>query len=311
MICTRNPQFDYLRRVCAALRAQTLPLDAWELLLVDNGSHDPVSATFDITWHPQGRHVREETIGLTPARLRGIAESRGALLVFVDDDNVLAPDYLERAVATAERCPFLGAFGAGSLEPEFECDPPARVQSRLNLLAIRSCTRPVWTNNPADWRTIPWGAGLCVVRRVADAYPRLVARLPMPSVLDRRGDDLFAGGDDLFSWAAASADLGFGIFPDLRVTHLIPTARLSEAYFVRLLADHAFSHALLGDALGAAPVAAPRWTECVRVLLHGARRGLFSARCRWAEMSGRRRAARLLRDRKVDHVAAETIETTL
>lgn len=32
-------------------------------------------------------------------RLGGIAEAEGSLLVFVDDDNILAPDYLERAAA--------------------------------------------------------------------------------------------------------------------------------------------------------------------------------------------------------------------
>ena len=42
-----------------------------------------------------------ERLGLTPARLRGIRESRGELLVFVDDDNVLERDYLEVALALA------------------------------------------------------------------------------------------------------------------------------------------------------------------------------------------------------------------
>jgi glycosyltransferase involved in cell wall biosynthesis len=289
------------------LRAQTLPLADWELLVVDNGSREAIASSFDLSWHPNGRHIREETVGLTSARLRGIAESTGELLIFVDDDNVLARDYLERAIGMTVRFPFLGAFGAGNLDPEFEQRPSMSVRSRLNLLPIRSCAHAIWTNNPADWRSIPWGAGLCVVRAVADAYPRFVARLPISFVLDRCGDDLFAGGDDLFSWAAAAADRGFGIFPELRVTHLIPAERVTETYLLQLTGDHAFSHAVLGYALGSAPAAAISWTDGLRALLHGARFGIFSMRCRWAELTGRDRAARLLHERNLSQVPAETI----
>jgi glycosyltransferase involved in cell wall biosynthesis len=63
---------------------------------------------WDISWHPRGRHVREDEIDVTAARMRGIRESSGDLLVFVDDDNVLAPDFLKRALLVLRRHPFLG-----------------------------------------------------------------------------------------------------------------------------------------------------------------------------------------------------------
>ena len=56
---------------------------------------------FNISWHPNGRHVREDELGLTPARLRGVAEAVAELLVFVDDDNILDPDYLEQACGSS------------------------------------------------------------------------------------------------------------------------------------------------------------------------------------------------------------------
>ena len=95
IICSHNPRAPYLRRVLDALRAQTLPAKDWELLLIDNASGEPLAGQFDLAWQPNARHVRENKIGLTPARLRGIAESKGDLLVFVDDDNVLRADYLQ------------------------------------------------------------------------------------------------------------------------------------------------------------------------------------------------------------------------
>src|SRR5437588_267862 len=70
VICSHTPRPAYLERVMAALRLQSLPTSAWELLLIDNASPDPLAARVDLSWHPQGRHVREEKLGLTPARLR-------------------------------------------------------------------------------------------------------------------------------------------------------------------------------------------------------------------------------------------------
>src|SRR6516165_1100002 len=123
ILCTHNPRPEYLVRVVASLRGQTLPAKEWELLLIDNASKQTLAQTVDVSWHSRGRHIREDELGLTAARLRGIQEASGELLVFVDDDNLLRPDFLARATAISARCPDLGTFGAGILEPEFEVQP--------------------------------------------------------------------------------------------------------------------------------------------------------------------------------------------
>src|SRR2546423_13834260 len=93
IICAHNPRMDYLDRVLNSLRMQTLSKKHWELLLVDNASRERLSNLWDLNWHPQARHLREAQLGKTPALLTGIREARGDVLVVVDDDNVLAPDY--------------------------------------------------------------------------------------------------------------------------------------------------------------------------------------------------------------------------
>ena len=82
--------------------------------MIDNASSDRLGDVWDLTWHPSGRHLGEDELGLTPARLRGIKEARGDILVFVDDDNVLASDFLERIGPIPQRYPYLGVFGVGS-----------------------------------------------------------------------------------------------------------------------------------------------------------------------------------------------------
>jgi glycosyltransferase involved in cell wall biosynthesis len=294
ILCTHNPRADYLCRVLASLRGQTLPAEQWEFLLVDNASKQPLAEICDISWHSRGKHIREDELGLTAARLRGIHESNGKLLVFVDDDNLLAPDFLVQATAISARYPDLGVFGAGILEPEFEVPPPAELRSRLGLLALRREGSALWSHNTIDTQCKPWGAGLCVTRRVANLYQQLVRDLGITPVLDRRGKRLFCGGDDLFSRVAAEFGLRFGVFPELWITHLISAGRLNQHYLVRLIHDHALSHSVLGYVFdGIQPVR----TDLVRyacLILHAVKNGRFSMRCQWAASRGADGAARFI-----------------
>jgi glycosyltransferase involved in cell wall biosynthesis len=294
ILCTHNPQPQYLTRVLVSLREQTLPTEQWEFLLVDNASTQPLAETWDISWHLRGRHIREEDLGLTPARLRGIQESSGDLLVFVDDDNLLAPDFLDQATAISELCPVLGAFGAGVLEPEFEVQPAPELRPHLNLLALRSEPSALWSNNTKDAHCKPWGAGLCLTRRVANFYRQLIADMGITAVVDRRGQRLFAGGDDVFSLAATEVDMGFGVFPELRITHLISAGRLNRQYFLRLIHDHALSHGVLAYMFDGIQPGRIDWVRYVHLLLHAMKNGPFSMQCQWAESRGEDGAAQFI-----------------
>src|SRR5690348_13801358 len=90
IICTHNPRADYLGRTLESLKKQTIATNEWELLLVDNHSDQRLADTWDLSWHTDATHIREDELGLIAARVRGIREARGDLLTFVDDDNVLA-----------------------------------------------------------------------------------------------------------------------------------------------------------------------------------------------------------------------------
>ena len=294
VLCTHNPRPDYFSRVLASLRGQSLPHEQWEFLLVDNASEQPLSEIWDLSWHARGRHVREDELGLTSARLRGIQESSGELLVFVDDDNLLAADFLEKAMEISAQNPILGAFGAGVLEPEFEVEPPVELQPRLHLLALRNTPSAHWSIDAKDVKCRPFGAGLCVTRRVANSYQQFVADLGIMAVLDRKGERLFSGGDEVFSWVAAELNLGFGVFPELRITHLISAGRLTRQYFLRLIHDHALSRGVLACRLDEVQRRRNNPFWYVRLLFHAVKSGLFSMRCQWAESRGEDRATRFI-----------------
>jgi glycosyltransferase involved in cell wall biosynthesis len=251
IICTHNPRAEYLSRTLEALRSQSLPHAHWELLLIDNASDEPLVSRVDLSWHPGGRHIREEELGLTPARLRGIAEAKGDLLVFVDDDNVLRSDYLETASRISASHPYLGAFG-GSIEAEFEVEPDPRVRSLLGSLAIRPISGTKWANHGTG--AVPYGAGLCVRVNVAQTYAAKTKDSEIRRFLDRRGSSLMGGGDLDLAMTSYDLGMGVGLFGDLVVRHLIDKRRLSPQYLHRIYVDGTYgSHIVTYLHTGIAP----------------------------------------------------------
>jgi glycosyltransferase involved in cell wall biosynthesis len=245
VLCTHNPRADYLQRTLLALRAQSLPAPRWELLLVDNASREPVRSRFDLAWHPYARVVEETEIGLTAARLRGIAETSAPLLVWVDDDNLLAPDYLEKTIRLSNAWPHLGVWGCGHFSPEWETPPGPEVAEYLGYLAVHRAARDRWSNRLFDYEATPAGAGLCVRAPVAQRYAENVRTDVRRKRLGRTGADLGGCEDFDLAFTAIALGYGIGVFTELALTHLMPRGRVEESYLLRLVEGHAFSTVLL------------------------------------------------------------------
>lgn len=101
IICTRNRAAS-LRRTLAALATVRIPAGASaEIVVVDNGSTDDTAAA--VREAAAGsvplRYVSEPQPGQSRARNRGLAEARGEIIVFTDDDIIPAADWLERLCA--------------------------------------------------------------------------------------------------------------------------------------------------------------------------------------------------------------------
>lgn len=250
--CTHNPRKDYLEKVLVGLKSQTLPIEKWEFLLIDNASKELLCSKIDLSWHPNARHIREEKLGLTNARLRGIREVRGEILVFVDDDNVLDSNYLENTWQIGCDWSILGAWG-GQIRPEFEVEPPEWTKPYWAMLAIREFDTDRWSNLVNQHITTPCGAGLCVRKIVAQEYAKLIAQDSKRAELDRKGNLLTSCGDSDLAFTACDLNLGTGQFKLLGLTHLIPSSRLDENYLLRLVEGMTFSGIVLEAFRGKIP----------------------------------------------------------
>jgi hypothetical protein len=263
IICAHNPRPDYFARVLASLRDQTLPLDNWELLIIDNASEKPLAPDWHISWHPTAHHILESELGVAMARRRGVREARADLIIYVDDDNVLDKTYLTHAISIGRDWPLLGAWGSRCIQADFEVKPSDSVIKFLPLLALRETASPQWSNVASCWQAMPWGAGLCVRKAVGLAYCQSYERSSI-QITGRAGSSALSGEDKEIALVCSTQGSGFGIFPDLKITHLIPRHRVSEDYIVRLVEGTRFSDLLLDYKWLKITPASPR---CLRVLL--------------------------------------------
>jgi len=288
IICTHNPNTSFLTRTLQALRSQDVPLAEWELLLIDNASTVAVGTRFDLSWHPNGRHIVESELGISAARIRGMREAATDLILYVDDDNLLASDYLRRGLELARQHPEVGCWG-GQLLPEFEEKPAAWTERWWSYLAIRPLSADLRTRNPREYDSIPPTAGAFIRRCVWERYLKVIQEDPRHLVLGLRGTKRISGQDTDIALCSFELGLETARFAELRLVHIMPRNRLEEGYLLRLVESISFSTVILeGLRGGKPPVTAARLTAYAREWMRGWRLPKRTRRFYHAELRGRR-----------------------
>ena len=235
-ICTAN-RCARLAETLAAL----LPLvdaRAGEVVVVDNGSSDdtPRLLAEIVAGHPATvRAVREERSGLSAARNRALREARGDLLLFLDDDALPAPGWLE-AYAAAFREPRVAAAG-GPVEPIFDGPLPDWIDSRFlpYLSAWERGTRVI----PLRYNELPRGTNMAFRRASFAEYGDFSEQL------GRKGESLRSCEEIEFCLRLERGGAEILYVPEARVRHHVGTQRLTDAWMRARFAAQGFSEAIL------------------------------------------------------------------
>ncbi len=200
--------------------------EPWEVLIINNASTDDTAAV------AQGfadrlplRVVDEPEPGLTYARHRGLAESRFAILGFIDDDNHVPPHWAAAMLAIFKDQPQVAACG-GPISEICEMTPPPwfeKFKGNYTIWAPHEQAQAV--------RHPLCGAGLGIRKTAweklrADGFESLLS--------DRKGAALSSGGDFELGYALLLAGWQLYYDPALHLRHFIPAGRLNWNYLCRL-----------------------------------------------------------------------------
>jgi glycosyltransferase involved in cell wall biosynthesis len=94
---------SYIGATIASVLEQTLP--SFEMIVVDDGSRDATAGIVAAVDDRRVRLISTPNNGAGAARNRGLAACRAPLVSFLDADDLLIPDALERMVATMTASP--------------------------------------------------------------------------------------------------------------------------------------------------------------------------------------------------------------
>jgi glucosyl-dolichyl phosphate glucuronosyltransferase len=228
-ICTYN-RADLLRQTLAGIAQQEFPRDHYEVLVIDNNSRDqtPQVVTSFATSQPAPRYIPETQQGLPHARNRAIAEAKGEIIVFADDDILVQPNWLAQLTApfAADTAHKIGAIG-GEVIPIFPHGLPPWVSEWHAPLAFRS------DNGPLTPQQSPMGANLAFRREVFVQLGNFAAGL------GRAGKNLFAGEETELLRRMRAAGFEVWFAPQAAVQHQMPANRTTFRYAAR----HAFDSA--------------------------------------------------------------------
>ena len=284
ILVTHNPRSDLLAAALESVARQTLAREAFEVLVVDNASTPALEqAHLRAAYAPELRLIREPRLGISFARCAGIRAARGEILVFVDDDNRLAADYLEGALEIASRRPEAGAFG-GICEPLFECHVPPWKIRLLPYLGVRDHGPEPIVSRSGEWgKWDPIGAGMVIRRPVGERFLRILEEHPEAQRLGRAGGALMSGEDTLMARAAWLLGYACSYEPSLRLKHVMKSGRLAVPVLAGALYGHGRSYVILQRLLGR-PAGRAGWllpaelllSYCSRVRNEGLRVGTIS-----------------------------------
>ena len=217
------------------LARQVIPSSmAWEVIVVNNASTDDTTEIVRKLWQEAGnpaelRIVDEWKPGLSHAREAGVSNARYELVIFVDDDNWLAADYLKIVSELFSRIPQIGVLG-GEITAAFEEPPPNWFFRMQSAFAVEPQGKE--SGDITDYKLHLAGAGMAIRK---SAYEQLERRKFQFVLSDRRQKELTSGGDTELCMALVL--LGYRVWYDsrLRLVHFMPKARLSRIHMLQVV----------------------------------------------------------------------------
>lgn len=220
-LCTYNRAAMLQATLESLVRQETGGAFSFEIIVVDDGSTDQTPTILkemaERTPIPI-RRFREERVGVGAARARGVTESQGQWIAFIDDDETAEPDWLARLLAAAKAAKADCAWGPLRLRLPPGTEEPLAKTPRKHLME----TVPTgWLQRHLTWS----GPGTCNALVRARLFKEVGPFDPSFRMV---------GEDQDFFRRVRRAGYKIVFTPEAVVHHFIPSSRLEPDYLLTL-----------------------------------------------------------------------------
>lgn len=227
--CTYNRD-KYIAQTLKAVCEQIFDPTDYEIIVVDNNSTDStamICEEFEQKYSDrQFRYFKEINQGLSFALNRGIKEAQGEYLIFVDDDETIVPEHLERLNKHLNNYPDAVLAGSPVIPIYEEAKPKWMSHFTQRLIGgyFNQGDRP----KKLDTKNYP-GTGHTIIKR--ELYEKYGY---YNTELGRKGTSLIGAEDkDMFSRLKKN-NIECYYFPDIPIYHHIPKEKLTDQFFQKL-----------------------------------------------------------------------------
>ena len=208
---------------------------AFEIIIVDNASTDDTSTVArEILTSASGIDftiVREPESGLSFARKKGFDTAKYEYLLYCDDDNWLAENYVQLTYQTMFANPRIGILG-GKAEAVFEIPEPHWFKQYEIDFAIGEQSK---ASKDLSRVVEVYGAGSTLRK----SYLELLFNSGFKSILSgRKGTELISGEDSELCYLAKYFGFEVWYHRELRLKHFMTRSRLNWDYMKRLYAGN-------------------------------------------------------------------------
>lgn len=234
IICTYNPNPYIFQRLLKAINEFDKDSPTYEVIIVDNNSTVPLTRNkaveIFLLSKSNAKLITEKNPGLTSARLAGIEYASYDWLIFFDDDNEPATDYLSEIYVLTQMYSDIGAWGPGKINVQF-CNGivPSWINDYKYLFQEKQALKIEFDSEKIYQDCYPNGTGLILRKEIALKYLQEYNSGSL-TLKDRSGKSLSSGGDTQMVLLAIKNNFKAGTSPSLKLNHLIDNRKANSSY---------------------------------------------------------------------------------
>jgi glucosyl-dolichyl phosphate glucuronosyltransferase len=221
-----------LARCISALLNTKKPLGGWEILIIDNSNDNQLMTEnrkiSEKTESSQVRYFSMPPLGLMAARHKGVEESKGQIICFIDDDSFVSETWMQGIEQTFSDPDIM--LATGPILPKYETEPPVWINylwvhdeqgKYLGYLSLLDFGEEVQDIDP----TFVWGCNYLIRRNIF-----IKVGGSHPDYLPEKWKKYQGDGEVGLSVKVKALGYKARYCPQCTIRHLVPANRMTMDY---------------------------------------------------------------------------------